>query len=48
MSRLIEEKMSRHGKIKVRYFLGAKIKDMYHYAISFARKETRKYNLASW
>ena len=28
-----EKKMSRNRKIKVTYFPGAKIKDMYHYAI---------------
>ena len=33
ISRLIEKKLSRNRKIKVRYFPGAKIKGMYHYAI---------------
>ena len=33
-----EKKMSRNRKIKVRYFPGAKIKDMYHYAIPLLEK----------
>ena len=33
ISRLIEKKLSRNRKIKVRYFPGAKIKGMYQYAI---------------
>ena len=32
ISGLIDKKMSRNRKIKVKYFSGAKIKDMYHYA----------------
>ena len=34
-----EKKMSRNRKIKVRYFLGAKIKDMYHYANPLLEKD---------
>ena len=39
ISGLIEKKMSRNRKIKVRYFPGAKIKDMYHYAIPLLEKK---------
>ena len=39
ISGLIEEKMSRNRKIKVRYFPEAKIKDMYHYAISLLERK---------
>ena len=39
ISGLIEKKMSRNRKIKVRYFPGAKIKDMYHYAIPLLKKK---------
>ena len=35
-----EKKMSRNRKIKVRYFRGAKIKDMYHYAIPLLEKHS--------
>ena len=38
ISGLIEKKMSTKSKIKVRYFPGAKIKDMYHYAIPLLKK----------
>ena len=34
ISGLLEKTMSRNRKIKVRFFLGAKIKDMYRYAIA--------------
>ena len=40
ISGLIEKKMSRNRKIKVRYFPGAKIKDMYHYAIPLLEKKS--------
>ena len=33
-----EKKMSRNRKIEVRYFPGAKIKNMYHYAIPLLEK----------
>ena len=33
------EKMSRNRKIKVRFFPGAKIKDIYHYAIALLEKK---------
>ena len=36
-----EKKMSRNRKIKVRYFPGAKIKDMYHYAIPLLEKKRK-------
>ena len=39
ISGLIEKKMSRNRKIKVRYFPGAKIKDMYHYVIPLLEKK---------
>ena len=39
ISGLIEKKMSRNRKIKVRYFPGAKIKDMYHYAIPLLERK---------
>ena len=39
ISGLIEKKISRNRKIKVRYFPGAKIKDMYHYAIPLVEKK---------
>ena len=39
MSGLIEKTMSRKNKIKNRYFPGAKIKDMDHYAISLLGKK---------
>ena len=48
ISGFIEKKMSRNRKIKVRYFPGAKIKDIYHYAIPLLENKTRKYNLTSW
>ena len=38
ISGLIEKKMSRNRKIKVRYFPGAKIKDKYHYEIPLLEK----------
>ena len=38
-SELIEKKMSRNRKIKVRYFPGTKIKDMCHYAIPLLEKK---------
>ena len=38
ISGLIEKKMSTKSKIKIRYFPGAKIKDMYHYAIPLLKK----------
>ena len=31
--------MSRNQKIKVRYFPGAQIKDMYHYAVTLLEKK---------
>ena len=43
-----EKKMSTNRKIKVRYFPGAKIKDMYHYAIPLLEKKPIKYHLVSW
>ena len=46
-SGLIEKKMSRKRKIKVRYFPGAKIKGMYQYAIPLLEKKTRKYHFTS-
>ena len=39
LSGLSEKKMSRNRKIKVRYFPGAEIKDMYHYAIPLLEKK---------
>ena len=30
VSGLMEKKMSRNRKVKIRFFLGAKIKDMFH------------------
>ena len=39
ISGLIEKKMSRNRKINVRYFPGAKIKDMYYYAIPLLKKK---------
>ena len=39
ISGLIEKKMYRSRKIKVRYFLPAKIKDMYNYAIPLLEKK---------
>ena len=39
ISGLIEKKISRNRKIKVRYFPGAKIKDMYHYVIPLLKKK---------
>ena len=45
MSGLIEKEMFRNRKIKTRYFPGAKIKDMYHYANPLLEK---KYHLTSW
>ena len=36
---VIEKKVSRNREIKVRYFLVAQIKDMYHYGISLLEKE---------
>ena len=39
ISGLTEKKMCRSRKIKVRYFPGAKIKHMYHYAISLLEKK---------
>ena len=39
ISGLIEKKISRNRKIKVRYFPGAKIKDMYHYVIPLVEKK---------
>ena len=39
ISGLIEEKMSRNRKIKVRYFPEAKINDIYHYAIFLLEKK---------
>ena len=38
ISGLIVKKMSRNRKIKVRYFPRAKLKDIYHYAISLLEK----------
>ena len=40
ISGIIDKKMSRNRKIKVRYFPGAKIKDMYHYAIPLLEKKS--------
>ena len=45
ISGLIEKKMSRNRKIKVRYFPGAKIKDMYHYAIPSVENNPENINL---
>ena len=39
ISRLVEKNMSRKRKIKVTYFLGAKVKDMYHYTIPLLEKK---------
>ena len=35
---ITRKKMSRNMKVKARYFPGAKIKDMYHYAIPLLEK----------
>ena len=35
---LMEKKLSRNRKIKIRFFPGAKIKDMFHYAIPLLEK----------
>ena len=45
ISGLIEKKMSGNRKIKVRYFLGAKIKTMYHYAIPLLEKKPENITL---
>ena len=39
ISGLLEKKMSRNRKIKVRYFPGAKMKDNYYYAIPLLEKK---------
>ena len=39
VSGIIEKKVSRNKEIKVRYFLVAKVKDIYHYGISLIEKE---------
>ena len=38
VSGLTEKKMSRNRKVKIRFFPGAKIKDMFHYAIPLLEK----------
>ena len=39
VSGLMEKKMSRNRKVKIRFFPGAKIKDMFHYAIPLLEKK---------
>ena len=39
VSGLTEKKMSRNRKVKIRFFPGAKIKDMFHYAIPLLEKK---------
>ena len=39
VSRLMEKKMSRSRKVKIKSFPGAKIKDMFHYAIPLLEKK---------
>ena len=39
VSCLMENKMSRNRKVKIRFFPGAKIKDMFHYAIPLLEKK---------
>ena len=36
---LMEKKMSRNRKVKIRFFPGAKINDMFHYAIPLLEKK---------
>ena len=39
VSGIIEKKMSRNRKVKIRFFPGAKIKDMFHYIIPLLEKK---------
>ena len=39
VSGLMEKKTSRNQKIKIRFFSGTKIKDMFHYAIPLLEKK---------
>ena len=39
VSGIMEKKMSRNRKVKIRFFPGAKIKDMFHYAIPLLEKK---------
>ena len=39
VSGLMEKKISRNRKVKIRFFPGAKIKDMFHYAIPLLEKK---------
>ena len=40
VSGLMEKIMSRNPKVKIRFFPGAKIKDMFQYAIPWLEKKT--------